>query len=244
MKNILQILSLAIIGVFLAIDCSLAQSLELISYEATVQGVPEKTYKSHAEVKNISGTEKKVFVRVTPVKLTQGHSFYVCVPGTCLPEKTEAFDSPTFTMAADYTITEDDFYVAVNPIDPVFETETEGETILKVDFIISGKESDFITFNTTFQLKAASVIETWNRNSEIFPNPSTEYVIVRLKDVPTTESYLKVYDAAGNAIYNSSIQPSVNSVNINTATWNGGSYYFSIESNGNVINSGNFTVVR
>ncbi len=247
MKNALQILTFVVISIFTSINYSLAQSLELIEFEATVkgtvQGEIEKVHKSHAKVKNISNSEKKVFVRVTPIKLTTGHSFSACVPGACSNESVDAFDTQTFKIQANSIVSED-FYVAVNPKDPVLETEVEGETTLKIDFIVSGSETDLVTYNTTFLLSKASVIETWNKTADVFPNPSTEYVVVRLKEELANTSIIRVYDANGNIMLTSELQSSVTSANISTSSWNAGSYYFTVESDGNIFNSGNFTVVR
>lgn len=243
MKKTLQILSVAIFAILSSINYSSAQSLELISFDTTVKGKPDSIYKSHAAVKNISGMEKKVFVRVTPIKLTPGHTFFVCTPVKCFNEVAETFATPAFKIIKD-SIVDEGFYVAINPIDPVFNTETEGETTLKIDFIISDNETDFVTYNTTFSMSKASVIETWNRTANVFPNPSTDHIAIRLKEEYSNSSIINVYDANGNKQHTSEILPSNNNVNISTSSWNAGTYYFTIESNGSIINSGNFTVVR
>lgn len=243
MKNTLQILSFVIIAIFSSINYSSAQSLELISSENAVQGVPEKSYKSHAVVKNITTMDKVVFVRVTPIKLTSGHFFSICIPENCLPETTTAFDSPEFTLKASATLS-DDFYLSLNPVDVDTEVETEGESTLKIDFIVANNETDFVTYTTTFLMSKASVIETWNRTADVFPNPSTEHVIIRLKEELPTTSIINIYDANGNVKHQEELRPNTSIANIGTSSWNAGSYYFTIESNGNILNSGSFTVLR
>ncbi len=241
MKCKLQILFAILAVAILNIGAINAQSLQLVSVESSVTTAIPTSAKSHPTVKNISGTPINVQIVVNPISLGEGHLYQVCTPLNCFFPTATKFTSEEFQMKADEVVTGS--YTAIVLTAPNVKP---GVTVLDVKYYNATDENDKIEYTLTFTVteKSNVVSETWVRNADVFPNPATEKVVLRMSDALASNATLKVYNSFGDLVITNELSAGTANFEVNTIQLLSGSYHFAIESGNGVINSGSFTVVK
>lgn len=246
MNNLIRYgVSIVCAVVFGVANCT-ASSLEIVSADTLVVGVPSKLNYALAHIVNKSGEAKEYFARVTPLSLKMGHFFSVCVPGICLSMEMETVETPTFIVDDQHDIY-GEFYLTLlsqNWVDDI-PINIDGESLLKVDFINVDDSKDNCTYNVKFVISAGAIVsEIWTKETEVFPNPVSDFLTIKLENTAKLNSTLRVMSANSTVVMEQKINTESELIRLNTNGLNSGNYYFSIESDGKVTNSGSFVVVK
>nr|NQU93115.1 T9SS type A sorting domain-containing protein [Bacteroidota bacterium] len=80
---------------------------------------------------------------------------------------------------------------------------------------------------------------------EVYPNPSDEYVIISYSlEMKRSEHTIRISDIHGNSIKSIVTNESKNQILIDTSNWIPGVYIVTLETNGKIIGSTKFTIIK
>ena len=132
-----------------------------------------------------------------------------------------------------------DFYLSV---DPNGQAMTDGEWIIKVENL-----TDNITDTLVYYCEAEPLsVKSVNLNAEVtsYPNPANSEFIVNYELTNLTTPILNVYSIVGVKIGAYNLNSVQGRLEINTANFESGMYFYSIEENGQRVFTQRFNVVH
>ncbi|MFC2130596.1 T9SS type A sorting domain-containing protein [Bacteroidota bacterium] len=194
---------------------------------------------SYPIVKNLLDTELNFKMTVSPIILTEGHTFTFCDLNTCFPEQTEEFTSPNpSTLPAGESSMYIDVALKPNGI--------EGVSEINCRFFNVDNPTDFVDYSIIFNVTVTAVNEPIVKSyivSTTWPNPAIDIVNIRHSSLLNNSS-IHITNANGVQIGNIKINNAENNTSINTSAYYSGTYFYNIIDNGKIWQSGKFIILK
>jgi hypothetical protein len=241
LRNLLMLATFFMVGA----NFMNAATFQLLDQETDIKGLIKQDAKSHFTLFNSGIDDAVIKIKITPVKLAEGHMFSICTPINCYPPQSAVYNVPdNFPVPAGDTITREELYLALinNNVDT---NGVIGESELKIDFTNTKKLSDIVSLNIKYTIsESGDVFESWDNVSASYPNPVTERASVKLTKPVSAPSVFNVYDSNGNKVSEMNINDGTQIINIDVNALSNGAYYYSVLSDGKQISGGNFVVSK
>jgi hypothetical protein len=227
-------------------------SLQLTHVEATATLAPNSVVtattapstitKVTFDIKNTSSSTKSYDAIRYDKNLNNGALAFFCFAGTCYGAGTFTSQTPiTLNPGQSASQLPGQYNMLIADLD---EAATIGFSDIRYTFINTANSSDSIQvvvhYNQTMGLtNHASVLNAM----DVFPNPATDNVTIRINSVKAAEGKLSVYNALGAAVNEKQITLSEgkNKVDLNVESLPAGLYFASIKT-GNTVTTKKFVV--
>ncbi|MCE3229675.1 MAG: hypothetical protein K0S32_4226 [Bacteroidetes bacterium] len=186
------------------------------------------------DIKNTSASQKSYNAIRYDKNLHTGASAYFCFAGTCYGDQT--FESPTpLTLNAGQSASQlsGQYNMLIADLD---EAATVGFSEIRYTFKNTADANDsvqvIIHYNQALGLNHNTSVLT---SLDLFPNPATDNVSIRINSVKAVEGKLSVYNALGAVVNEKAVVLSEgkNKVDLNVESLPSGVYFASFKSGNN-----------
>ncbi len=170
---------------------------------------------AHVVVTNNTGNSMGIKVKRSPLEIVGGSVNYFCWAGNCYPPSVS--QSPGYlTLGAGQSSGDEDFSGHYMP------NGNYGDSFIEYEFFNMDNEDEYVKVVVQFATTIAGIDEH-DLDVNIYPNPATEYVTIKLSCKMRT---VMVYDYTGSKVMEENVNSS--SHKMNTSLLSPGIYLFKI----------------
>lgn len=241
MKKTFPFLTQMLLLIVFSLTPLAAQNLSVIDYDEYIVGTPDDIMTIHAKVVNNSFLEAiDVKMKVNVHEIQPGQSMLICWGTTCFPP----VDSVGESSWDDYIYTID----ANSNSGNVFKTDIEqggvlGKIHVTFTFFNANNPSDQASFTAVADVVATDIQETSSMQIEIFPNPASDFINLKLEEV-NINGKINILDMNGKLMKSVDVQSASETYKLDIGILPSGIYLLSFtDLNGNQI-SRKFSIVR
>lgn len=197
-QSILNLLTVCFLASVIGVTPLYSQSLKFDSNPPTaVSGTPDKLLSAKAVIRNISGSDKTVWVEMTTVSVVPDHFIQFCWGGNCFPPGTTLSLNSLVIKAG--TITSDDGLI-VN-LDP---GGVSGTSVIRFRIFVDKYPNDSLGFTMTFTIGTSDVSEIPSLSSLnllAYPSPATDAVKIDYQlPYSVSNARIALYNLIGNEL--------------------------------------------
>jgi len=186
-----------------------------------IQTQPNLIDQQYIKVKNTSCCSKNVLVRKNELSLAQNTEITFCW-AECYPAETMLSPEPILIEAS--TVCES--------FSTDFDASSEGTSYVLYTFFDETNSNDSVSVYFQYNCGKASIANIINEvKLSAYPNPAKNNITIDYFINNANNTFLRVYNIAGEIMYEKALQSGSNKINIDLSNWNTGIYMYSIHRN-------------
>lgn len=191
--------------------------------------IPASQVNTYIHVTNTSGSAVSARVTKYHDNLQPGDEIMLCWGGQCYPHPemiVPPLDRDPVTIEAGATDEEFDI--------TYFASGTEVSEYT-VTFYYEENPDDTTTIYVNWHPDGISEINTTEGSLAAYPNPASDYVTIEVNTENTLNSEIVLFNVLGKEVYKQELTDNHETLQINTANWANGVYYYTLISNSQKI---------